>query len=60
MIEYFFTCPYCWEKISMLIDSSVGDKNYIEDCETCWNPIQISYTILENEVAYFEAQSIGQ
>lgn len=60
MIEYFFTCPYCWEKISMLIDSSVGGQNYIEDCETCCNPIQISYTTLENEVAHFEAQSIGQ
>ncbi|MDC3133976.1 CPXCG motif-containing cysteine-rich protein [Bacteroidota bacterium] len=60
MIEYFLTCPYCWEKISMLIDSSVGGQNYIEDCETCCNPIQISYTTLENEVAYFEAQPIGQ
>ena len=56
MIEYFFTCPYCWEKISMLIDSSVVGQNYIEDCETCCNPIQISYTTLENEVAHFEAQ----
>ena len=60
MIEYFFTCPYCWEQISMLIDTSVTGQNYIEDCETCCNPIQINYTTAENEIAFFEANSIEQ
>jgi transcription elongation factor Elf1 len=60
MIEYFFTCPYCWEQISMLIDTSVTGQNYIEDCETCCNPIQINYTTTENEIAFFEANSIEQ
>ena len=60
MIEYFFICPYCWDKISMLIDNSISGQSYIEDCETCCNPIQVSYTTLENEVAYFEGQSIDQ
>ena len=60
MEEYFFDCPYCWEKISMLLDISVSDQSYIEDCETCCNPIQIDYTTLESEIAYFEANSIEQ
>ncbi|MDG1237331.1 MAG: CPXCG motif-containing cysteine-rich protein [Flavobacteriales bacterium] len=60
MIENFFTCPYCWEQISMLIDTSVTGQNYIEDCETCCNPIQINYTTTENEIAFFEANSIEQ
>ena len=60
MIENFFTCPYCWEQISMLIDTSVTGQNYIEDCETCCNPIQINYTTAENEIAFFEANSIEQ
>jgi transcription elongation factor Elf1 len=60
MIENFFTCPYCWEQISMLIDVSVTGQNYIEDCETCCNPIQINYTTAENEIAFFEANSIEQ
>ena len=60
MIEYFFMCPHCWDKISMLIDTSISGQNYIEDCETCCNPIEINYATLENEIAYFDAQSIDQ
>ena len=60
MIEYFFTCPHCWDEISMLIDNSISGQNYIEDCEICCNPIEINYTTLENEIAYFDAKSIDQ
>ena len=60
MKEYFFTCPYCWDKISMLIDLSVDSLNYNEDCETCCNPIEVSYSTLSNEISYFEANSIEQ
>ena len=60
MTEYFFTCPHCWDKISMLIDTSISGQNYIEDCEICCNPIEINYTTLENDIAYFDAKSIDQ
>ena len=60
MTEYFFNCPHCWDKISMLIDTSISSQNYIEDCEICCNPIEINYTTLENEIAYFDAKSIDQ
>ena len=60
MKEYFFTCPYCWDKISMLIDVSVDSQSYIEDCETCCNPIEVSCSSLNNEISYFEANSIEQ
>ncbi len=42
-IEHFFTCPYCWEEISMVIDLSVSGQVYTEDCEVCCRPIQIKY-----------------
>ncbi len=60
MEEHFFTCPYCWQNISMLIDSSIETQSYIEDCEICCNPIQIAFTFLENELITFEANSIEQ
>ena len=41
----------------MLLDVSVGGQSYIEDCETCCNPVQIDYTTLDSEIAYFEANS---
>ncbi|WP_407556204.1 CPXCG motif-containing cysteine-rich protein [Winogradskyella sp. 4-2091] len=48
MDEYFFQCPYCWEQISMLIDRSQSRQKYIEDCEVCCNPIQLSI-VIENQ-----------
>ena len=44
----------------MLIDSSVETQSYIEDCETCCNPIQIDFTFHANELTSFEANSIEQ
>lgn len=52
-MEYFFTCPYCWEEISMVLDASVKTQTYVEDCEVCCHPIQITYAIEEGEVANF-------
>ncbi|HAH37659.1 MAG TPA: CPXCG motif-containing cysteine-rich protein [Algoriphagus sp.] len=60
MIEHFFQCPYCFEEISMLLDPSVSRREYIEDCEVCCNPIQINLELEENELVYFEANSIEQ
>ena len=38
-------CPYCGEPIELLIDCSVEQQNYIEDCEVCCRPINIAATI---------------
>ncbi len=54
-MEYFFTCPYCWKEISFLLDTSVQGQTYIEDCEVCCNPIEITYEISDGEVTLFEA-----
>ncbi|WNO10027.1 CPXCG motif-containing cysteine-rich protein [Teredinibacter sp. KSP-S5-2] len=34
-------CPYCGEKITLLVDASNTEQNYIEDCEVCCRPINI-------------------
>lgn len=60
MEEYFFQCPYCWEEISMLIDVSLESQCYIEDCEICCNPIEISVTTDNLEISSFNANSIEQ
>ena len=59
MLEYFFQCPYCWEEISMLLDSSTSET-YIEDCETCCNPIQITTQFVNTELVAFQAINIEQ
>ncbi|UJH90924.1 CPXCG motif-containing cysteine-rich protein [Antarcticibacterium sp. 1MA-6-2] len=60
MLEHFFQCPYCWEDISMLLDSSVRGQKYIEDCEICCNPIEISAQFEDQELISFSAESIEQ
>lgn len=54
--EYFFCCPYCRENISMLLDTSAGAQNYVEDCEVCCRPIRISYTLTEDQIQDFSAE----
>ena len=60
MIEHFFTCPHCWQNISMLLDTSPSNYQYIEDCEVCCNPIQINVTFFNTELIDFQADSIEQ
>ncbi|XMO87457.1 CPXCG motif-containing cysteine-rich protein [Algibacter sp. AS12] len=60
MIEHYFTCPHCWENISMLLDASVNKQTYIEDCEVCCNPIQIITQFIDSELTVFQANSIEQ
>ncbi|HEX4923599.1 MAG TPA: CPXCG motif-containing cysteine-rich protein [Bdellovibrionales bacterium] len=54
--EYFFNCPYCWQQISMLLDTSVSGQRLIEDCEVCCNPIEVTYSIDEGQVTGFNAE----
>ena len=56
--EYRLTCPHCWQSITMLLDISAGGQTYIEDCEVCCNPIEISYSVAGGRVASFEAGAI--
>ena len=58
MFEHFFQCPYCWEDISMLLDSSLVSTDYIEDCEICCNPINIVYGFENQDLVYFNAQNL--
>jgi transcription elongation factor Elf1 len=60
MLEYFFQCPHCWEDISMLIDTSQHQQNYIEDCEICCNPLQVDVATNGVEIINFDVNSIEQ
>lgn len=39
--EQNIQCPYCGERIEILVDASAGDQRYIEDCQVCCRPISI-------------------
>jgi hypothetical protein len=60
MEEHFFQCPHCWEEISMMLDRSIRFQKYVEDCEVCCNPIELSVTYEDNELVGFSTESIEQ
>ena len=39
VIETSVQCPYCWERFTLLVDGSVEEQEYVEDCEVCCRPI---------------------
>jgi len=55
-VEHSFNCPYCGEEISMVLDLSVRRQTYVEDCEVCCNPIEISYSVLGDDISTFVAK----
>ena len=60
MIEHFFQCPYCWEEISMLLDPSISEQTYVEDCEICCNPIVLKVSFEHLELMEFSARELEQ
>jgi len=57
-MEYSFHCPYCGEEISMVFDLSVRRQTYVEDCEVCCKPIEISYSVQDDALASFNAKTL--
>ena len=44
----------------MILDTSIHQQTYIEDCEVCCNPIEISATFEYQELQTFQSRSIEQ
>ena len=57
-MEHFFTCPYCWQEISFVLDASESHQRYIEDCEVCCKPIEVDYCLEDEIVTEFEARTL--
>ena len=47
-------CTYCGEIIEVLINCSVPNQRYIEDCQVCCRPINFNVSLDEdNELTIF-------
>jgi transcription elongation factor Elf1 len=53
-IEQVYTCPYCWQTVSVLLDLSVTQQQFVEDCEVCCHPISFSYETEDGVLTEFE------
>jgi hypothetical protein len=52
--EKQLSCPYCGEPITLLVDGSLPDQNYVEDCQVCCRPIALDVSVdADGDVAVF-------
>jgi hypothetical protein len=47
--EMSIQCPYCGEQIVILVDCSLESQEYIEDCQVCCRPINLSVVVSEGQ-----------
>jgi hypothetical protein len=45
LAEHTISCPYCDEAITVLVDDSVPEQRYVEDCEVCCRPILMDVSV---------------
>ena len=50
-------CPYCWETIEVVVDCSVDEQEYTEDCSVCCRPMIISVYIDDGQLQGIDARS---
>ena len=55
--EQQIRCPYCDEAISILVDDSVPEQSYVEDCQVCCRPIVLDVHINDDGVALVNARA---
>ncbi len=56
--EIACSCPYCGEAISLLLDGSEAEQDYIEDCQVCCRPILVNVTVEGDEInCYLQAEN---
>ncbi len=58
MHETFFTCPYYWQQVSVLVDLLEGAMEWIEDYEVCCRPILFVAEAEEGTVCSFRYERI--
>ena len=51
-------CPYCGEQISVVVDVSVRRQTYVEDCEVCCKPIEITCDVEDDAITGFKAKTL--
>lgn len=41
LLETRINCPYCWQILTIFLDPSIPETDYVEDCQVCCQPIHI-------------------
>jgi transcription elongation factor Elf1 len=52
-------CPWCGERIDVVLDLSAGGQSYVEDCAVCCQPLDISFEVSDGELSYVQVDRAG-
>lgn len=58
--EITMSCPYCFQPITMLVETYYPGQEYIEDCEVCCGPISLRYEVHEGVVSEVQARKLSE
>lgn len=42
-VERRIRCPWCAATFEIILDLSAGDQSYVEDCQVCCQPMQLTF-----------------
>ncbi len=54
IVERAVGCPFCGESQTITLDLSAGGQSYVEDCQVCCQPMQISFEVDDGGSAKLE------
>lgn len=52
-------CPYCGERLELLIDCTVAEQCYVEDCAVCCQPMLVDARF-ENDERWVTVEAEGR
>jgi hypothetical protein len=53
----YVDCPYCGERIELVVDSSAAPAEYVEDCEVCCRPMIVMLELADDGAPEVSARS---
>ena len=60
MIEASYTCLFCHMDNLTIIEPLEGHQSYVEDCQTCCNPLQFEVEVCSGSLVSLEIVSLEQ
>lgn len=59
LLERRIRCPFCAEPMTVILDISADGQSYIEDCQVCCQPMQISFAVTDDELTDLQVACAG-
>ncbi len=50
-------CPCCWQTFEVVIDCSVEQQEYVEDCYVCCRPLILTVTVVDGVIQSVDVES---